>query len=64
MTQRPDKKCAILLDLAGSQITTNKFVEGLDQVVLKKGEFLTIVGDPDYLTSSKYNIGCSYTKLP
>ena len=63
LLQRPDKKCAVMLDLKGPEIRTNKFVEGLEEIEVKKGQSLTIVADPNYL-SIPDKIGCSYTSLP
>lgn len=63
MLQRPAKKCAILLDLKGPEIRTNKFIEGFEEIQVTKGQSLTIVADPDYENTAT-TIGCSYTSLP
>lgn len=63
MMQRPDKKCATLLDLKGSDIKTNYFVEGLDSIEVRARQSLTIVADPDHM-STRDHIGCSYASLP
>lgn len=63
MIQRPHTRCAILLDLKGPEIRTNIFVEDLHYIKVKMGQSLTIVADPDHLTTEN-SIGCSYTSLP
>lgn len=63
MTQRPDKKCAILIDLKGPEIRTNIFavdLEFFNDIKMKKGQSLTIVADPDFLSTAD-SIGCTYT---
>ena len=46
MTQRPDKTCAILVDLYGPNIRTTNFVKGIAQSEFKLGPVSTMVADP------------------
>jgi pyruvate kinase len=53
----------VLLDTKGPEIRSGFFVDGMDKVVLTKGQELIMTSDYSYKASDSTKLACSYDKL-